>query len=125
MFCLRSPLSRTAQHFLCALLNSFVVNYLVRLRVATHVTTAIVERLPIPMLGEVPDAMEMVGIGEALVRLKADTTRQTTAFARLNALVADLYQLSEDEFAHVLGTFPLVAIDEREAALREFQKRRV
>ena len=115
MFCLRSPLSRTAQHFLCALFNSFVVNYLVRLRVATHVTTAIVERLPIPMLGEVPDAMEMVGIGEALVRLKADTTQRTTAFARLNALVADIYQLSEDEFAHVLGTFPLVAIDEREA----------
>jgi hypothetical protein len=69
--------------------------------------------------------MEMVGISEALVRLKADPTQQATAFARLNALVADLYQLSEDEFAHVLATFPLVAIEEREAALREFQKRRV
>jgi hypothetical protein len=143
VFCLRSTLSRTAQHFLCALFNSFVVNYLVRLRVATHVTTAIVERLPIPMLGEVPDAMEIVGIGEAMVRLKADSTQRnvmhrpeadrhvvsgfsrTTAGARLNALVADIYQLSEGEFAHVLGTFPLVAIEEREAALREFQKRRV
>ena len=40
---------RCAQHFLCGLFNSFVVNYLVRLRVTTHVTTAMVERLPIPI----------------------------------------------------------------------------
>ena len=42
------PLPLAAQHFLCGLFNSFVVNYLVRLRVTTHVTTATVERLPIP-----------------------------------------------------------------------------
>ena len=126
VFCLRSPLSRTAQHFLCALFNSFVVNYLVRLRVATHVTTAIVERLPIPMLGEVPDAMEMVGIGESAG--PPEGGHYAAANDRLRAPQCAgrrLYQLSEDEFAHVLGTFPLVAIDEREAALREFQKRRV
>ena len=48
VFCLRTPLPSPAQHFLCGLFNSFVVNYLVRLRVTTHVTTATVERLPIP-----------------------------------------------------------------------------
>jgi hypothetical protein len=40
--------------------------------------------------------------------------------ARLNAIVAKLYQLSEDEFAHVLHTFPLIAKDERDRAMSEF-----
>jgi hypothetical protein len=136
VFCLRTALPRDAQHFLCALFNSLVVNYLVRLRVATHVTTAIVERLPIPRFDDAPDAAEIAGIGKALggedkVRLKADSTdgvsgfSRTSALARLNALVADLYQLNEGEFSHVLATFPLVPLEVREAALQEFQKRRV
>ena len=37
------------QQLLCGLFNSFVLNFLVRLRVSTHVTTAIVERLPVPV----------------------------------------------------------------------------
>ena len=44
VFCLRTPLPSGDQHLLCGLFNSFVVNYLVRLRVSTHVTTALVER---------------------------------------------------------------------------------
>jgi hypothetical protein len=138
----------------------------VRLRVATHVTTAIVERLPIPLMDDVADAPEIVRIGEILgkvrlkaedtdkVRLKADATyvdrayvvsgfsrtrvgsgfsrtrvgsgfSRTELFARLNALVAGFYQLTTQEFEHVLGTFPLVPSADRNAALREFQNRRV
>jgi hypothetical protein len=37
-----------AQHCLCALMNSFVANYLVRLRVSTHVTVALLDHLPMP-----------------------------------------------------------------------------
>ena len=48
VFCLRTALPLIAQRFLCGLFNSLVVNYLVRFWVTTHVTTAIVERLPIP-----------------------------------------------------------------------------
>src|SRR4029077_9836042 len=48
VFCLKTPLSRLEQEFLCGLFNSFVLNYFVRLRVPTHVTTAVVERLPVP-----------------------------------------------------------------------------
>jgi hypothetical protein len=146
VFCLRTLFPLGAQRFLCGLFNSFVVNYLVRLRVTTHVTTAIVERLPIPTLDAVAGFSEVVEIAEALgrVRLKPDATNptvgsgfsrtkgtvasdfsRTDALARLNALVAGMYQLTEAEFRHVLGTFPLVAGAERDAALREFQKRRV
>ena len=52
LFCLRTVLPVGAQHVLCALLNSFVANYLVRLRVNTHVTVAFVSRLPVPVVHE-------------------------------------------------------------------------
>ena len=44
------------------------------------------------------------------------------ALALLNATVAHLYRFSIDEFRHVLATFPLVPIEERDAALRMFVK---
>ena len=50
LFCLKTPLPLDAQHVLCALLNSFVANYLVRLRVNTHVTASLLARLPVPLL---------------------------------------------------------------------------
>ena len=93
-----------------------MVNYLVRLRVTTHVTTAVVEGLPIPRQSDAPRAFrEVAGLARLLAR-RADEA----ASARLQALVAGLYQLSIDEFEHVLGTFPLIAKEEREAALRAF-----
>jgi hypothetical protein len=143
IFCLRTPLRRRLQHLLCGLFNSLVVNYLVRLRVTTHVTTAIVERLPIPTVDRLGGyADEIAELGLSLVRLKADTTSapnttsatntastdvvsgfsRTHLLARLNALVAGIYQLTEAEFAHVLGTFPLVPQNERDEALAEFRK---
>ena len=60
VFCLRTPLPISAQHFLCGLFNSFVLNYLVRLRVTTHVTTAIVQRLPVPTLDMAPAAFKEI-----------------------------------------------------------------
>jgi len=114
LFCLRTPLPPRAQHFLCGLFNSLVVNFLVRLRVTTHVTTATVERLPIPTAESAPAAFREIA---ALARLLG-RHHDAEAFARLNARVAELYQLSAAEFEHVLSTFPLIPIDERELALR-------
>jgi hypothetical protein len=116
VFCLRTPLSPGDQHFLCGLFNSFVVNYLVRLRVTTHVTTAVVAGLPVPRRSDAPRVFrEVAGLARLLAR-RADEA----ASARLQALVAGLYQLSMNEFEHVLGTFPLIAKQEREAALRAY-----
>jgi hypothetical protein len=116
VFCLRTPLPAADQHFLCGLFNSFVVNYLVRLRVTTHVTTAVVAALPITRRTDAPRVFQEVA---ALARLLARRADQT-ASARLQALVAGLYQLSMREFEHVLTTFPLIPNDEREAALRAY-----
>ena len=48
LFCLKAPLARPDQEFLCGMLNSFVANFLVRLWVTTHLGAATVERLPMP-----------------------------------------------------------------------------
>lgn len=116
VFCLKTPLRLAAQHFLCGLFNSLVVNYLVRLRVTTHVTTAIVEQLPIPKREDGPAAFRE--IARLACQLQAQWSRE--AFARLNALVARLYRLSAAELAHVVETFPLVDKEDRDAAVRAF-----
>jgi hypothetical protein len=116
VFCLRSALPGRAQQFLCGLFNSFVVNFFVRMRVSTHVTTAIVERLPVPTEEMAPGAFREIA-WHARVLARA---HDREAFARLNACVASLYQLTIDEFEHVLKTFPLVEEKERDAALSRF-----
>ena len=116
VYCLRTPRPSHAQHLLCGLFNSFVVNYLVRLRVTTHVTTGTVERLPIPLPEAAPAACrEIAGLARLLARRPSPA-----AFARLNARVAAIYQLSAEEFEHVLHTFPLIPREERDEALRIF-----
>jgi hypothetical protein len=120
VFCLRTPLPLRSQLFLCGMFNSLVVNYLVRLRVTTHVTTAIVEGLPVPSRAAAgPKFGEIAALARVLSRCDEPAAR-----ARLDASVARLYQLDRGELEHVLGTFPLVPIDERNAVLRAFDEGR-
>jgi len=118
VFCVRTPLPLSAQYFLCGIFNSLVVNYLVRLRVTTHVTTAVIERLPIPTQEDAPAAFEEIA---TLARV-LERGHNAEAFARLNVRVAQLYQLSADEFRYVLDTFPLVHAADRRLALKMFQR---
>jgi hypothetical protein len=118
VFCLRTAMPINAQRFLCGMFNSLVVNYLVRLRVTTHVTTAIVERLPIPREEEAGAGFEEVGSISRRLSRRDDPTLES----RLNAIVAKLYQLTEEEFRHLLNTFPLIAKEERDRALNEFRR---
>jgi hypothetical protein len=116
IFCLRTGLPPRDQQFLCGLFNSFVVNFLVRLRVSTHVTTAIVEQLPIPTDRDTPAAVREISV---LARFLS-RRRKPELLARLQARVASLYQLTKEEFEYVLSTFPLVPAAERRDALEHF-----
>jgi hypothetical protein len=42
-------------------------------------------------------------------------------YAELQALVAQLYGLTEADFEHVVATFPLIPVEVREKALLEFR----
>jgi hypothetical protein len=107
VFCLKTAMSRSRQCCLLALLNSLVVNYLVRLQVTTHVSTAVMARVPVPCPDEgSPVFDDLGGLARTLERTGLDGHDAT--YARLNALVARLYGLTTDQYAHVVGTFPLL-----------------
>jgi hypothetical protein len=114
LFCLKTPLDEEAQHFLAGMFNSFVANYLVRLRVTTHVTVAIVERLPLPK----PDRRSAGFTTVALcARRLSQHPEDLETYARLQATAARLYGLDSTALAHILDTFPLVGSDIRGASL--------
>ena len=118
LFCLKTvEIDEDEQAFLCGIFNSFVANYLVRLRVGTHVTTSIIGRLPVPRPPR--DSAGFRTIAALSVRLTAEPDDRAAA-AQLHAHVARLYGLVEVEFQHVLETFPLVDAEERSSAMDAF-----
>lgn len=107
VFVLKTPLAPDAQWCLLGLLNSLVVNYLVRLNVTTHVTTALMARLPVPRPSDDSRAFRTLA---ALARGLEVTGIEAApeAYAGLNAIVAKLYGLSPEQYRHVVETFPLL-----------------
>ncbi|MBP6802504.1 MAG: N-6 DNA methylase [Chloroflexi bacterium] len=130
--------------YFVSLINSFCVDWISRFKVDKHVTLFVMQSLPIPRLN--------IGnlYFDAIVPRAARLTCTTPAFAdlwqevmgtpwqeslaatdpgerqrlrdELDAIVAHLYGLTRDEFAHILGTFPLVfpndtAGEQKKAAL--------
>ncbi|HSC27325.1 MAG TPA: N-6 DNA methylase [Vicinamibacterales bacterium] len=115
LFCLKTPVDIETQRYLCGMLNSFVANYLVRMRVNTHVSVAIIEQLPVPKPARSdPRAREIAALSAAL----AARRHAPDATARLQGAAAGLYGLDRAQFAHVLESFPLVPGEERQEALR-------
>lgn len=117
IFCLKSPLDEPAQQFLCALMNSFVLNYLVRQRVSTHVTTAIVHDLPAPRPHLASAAFQRIA---RLAGILHGSPAALDPLIELQARVAHLYGLTLDELRHVLATFPLIEERYREEVLQLF-----
>jgi hypothetical protein len=119
VFCLRERLALAEQRVLCALMNSYVANYLVRRRVTTHVTTAIVSALPVPAVTRSSPLFAV--LDEAARHLERASDAEVLAESQ--AVVAKLYELTIPEFDHILGTFPLVPPAERAAASARFRAR--
>ena len=117
VFCSRNTLSADVQLVLCALMNSYVANYLVRRWVTTHVTAAVMARLPVPIPGP---ALEKDLIRGALAIIDGAGAGEEAA---LQAICAEAYGVSVDEFAHILESFPLVDRPTRTAALDAFIRR--
>lgn len=115
--------------YLCALLNSYCIDFCIRSRVTTNLNFFFLEQLPVPRLSE--SAPQFEPIVQRAARLicttpefdalalsvgltshqdgATDPTERAKLRAELDGLVAHLYGLSEEEFTHILGTFPLVA----------------
>ena len=106
VFVSKSLLDDRSTWCLVGLLNSFVANYLVRINVTTHVTASLLARLAVPRPAEGTAAFEqLVGLSQSLA---ADFGNGGERYARLNAIVANLYGLTVDEYRYLVGTFPLI-----------------
>jgi hypothetical protein len=121
LFCLKTPLGADGQQVLCALMNSFVANYLVRLRVNTHVTVALISRLPVPLVKPGVPAFHRLATLSRHLAQASEPIEPSAAYAELQARVAHLYRISESAFEHILGTFPLVSAETRREALIQFR----
>jgi hypothetical protein len=135
LFCLKTPLSARDQQVLCCLLNSYVVNFLARQRVTTHVTVAVMHAVPVPRpASESAAYRQMVRLAELLSRALTacrsapDRGEAQTAvrnlISRVEAVTAYVYALDPDEYQHVLSTFPLAPENERRAAFEQFMRLR-
>jgi hypothetical protein len=114
VFCLKSDLDERSQWCLLGLLNSLAANYLVRLNVTTHVTAALMSRLPVPRPAPQSRAFDRL---VALARSLASTGIDNNAadYAELNAIAADLYGITTEQYAVILDSFPLLPKTVREA----------
>ncbi len=113
----------------CCILNSFAIDYLLRQRVTTNLTFFFLYQLPIPRLQEgdkwfreivdraaklictTPEFDELakeVGLGSHKNGV-TDEIERGTLRAELDGIIAHLYGLTEQEFQHILSTFPIVA----------------
>jgi hypothetical protein len=122
LFCLKTKLPLADQHVLCALLNSFVANYLIRLRVHTHVTATLMSRLPLPVIREGhPFFARLLALSTALAR-SSSVVEEMEEYAQMQALCAQAYRLRVSEFERVLETFPLIPVSVKGAALAAFNE---
>lgn len=131
------------QLFLLALVNTLVVDYLMRCRVAKNLSMFHIYQLPVPRLAKgdpllhriVEAAAALTCTGEEFAGLWAevmgsewsprlgatDPAERARLRAELDGLVAHLYGLTEDEFTHVLSTFPVVPHETKDAALAAYR----
>ena len=115
--------------YLCSMLNSFVADFFIRQQVSSNVSQFAIHLLPVPRLvssdkvfsainhraarlictpPEFDDLAKAVGL-ESHRNGATDPLERARLRAELDGLVAHLYGLTEDEFAHILDTFPLAA----------------
>ena len=114
--------------YITSVFNSFVLDWFIRKSVTAHVSFFFVYNIPMLRLSssdpriapivkraarlicttpEFDDLAKTVGLKSHLDGA-TDPSERARLRAELDGLVAHLYGLSEEEFVHILGTFPLV-----------------
>jgi hypothetical protein len=119
--------------FICAMFNSFTLDWIIRQKVTNHCNIFYMMQLPVPRLTSADKAFapivqraaqlictipefdalaKEVGttlkLPAAAVNGVKDAATRAKLRAELDGLIANIYGLTEDELAHILTTFPLV-----------------
>jgi hypothetical protein len=116
LFCLRTPLAADQQDFLCGLFNSYVLNAVVRMLMGGHLTTSLIEDLPIPRWTGDDDQRRIAALSRRLTHRPASPLTH----AALQAAVARLYELDAVTFERIVAGFPLVPEMDRRRTLAIF-----
>ena len=126
---------------LTALMSSFVIDFSLRQAVATQMNMFYVYQTPVPRLTQgdrffdaiVRRAAQLICTAPEYDELAAeaglgshhngvtDPAQRAKLRAELDGMIAHIYGLTEDEFAYVLSTFPLVAEPIKAAALASYR----
>lgn len=116
VFCDKARLDPDDRWCLTGLLNSLITNYIVRLQMSTHVTAALMARLPVPRPARGSPSHRL--LARLAAQLSAGSIDDNPrAYARLNTVAAALYGLSAGEYRHVIDSFPLLGEKLRAACL--------
>ena len=123
-------------YFLAGVLNSFVVDYLIRHKVSAHVNQFYFKEIPVPRLssGEQYEAVakmaaQLVAVTDEFSELRkefgikygvTDENDRMALRAKLDVAVAKLYGMSKDELAYILTKFPIVDGKIKKKVLDEF-----
>lgn len=126
--------------FLCAMFNSFTLDYMIRLKISRNLNMFYIYQLPVPRLAEkdavfwstvkraarlictmpeFDDLAKEVGL-ESHKDGITDPSERAKIRAELDGMIAHLYGLTEEEFAHILATFPIVPQPVKDAALQAY-----
>ena len=119
LFVEKTLIDAAAQRVLCALLNSLVANWFVRHWVSTHVTTALVHRLPLPC--PAPSAPSFSVLASLARRCEAEGA-DGESYVTLQVECARLYRIDPDDLGEVLESFPLIDADLRRRVAEGFHR---
>ena len=99
----KHPGTRPLPHalMLCALMNSFTFDWLVRQKAAAHLSLYIVNAMPVPAL----TAQDRAFLAGAAKRLSGAPASQWDLRAEADAAIARAYGLDRAQYRHVLGSF--------------------
>jgi hypothetical protein len=136
-----TPIKGDLLCFIVALFDSFVIDWMIRRKITSHCNMFYMYQLPVPRLIEKDAAFGPIAKRAARlictmpefddlakeVGLKShkdgttDPGERGKLRAELDGLIAHLYGLTEDEFAHILSTFPIVPEATKKAAMEAFK----
>ena len=100
-------------HYICALFNSFVLDYYIRQRVSANLNMFFVEELPIPIAQE-PLRKKIVSLSKKIQKLTEKGNEESkTLRAELESLIAtELFDLDREDMEKILATFVYGNVDE-------------
>lgn len=124
----KDPVDESQNLLIASMLNSFVYDYFLRQMVTANLTMFFIYQCPVPRITSADTQFASIVYRAArlicttpefddlakAVGLKShrdgatDPAERARLRAELDGLVAHLYGLTETEFVHILGTFPLV-----------------